>query len=80
MKRTLVILMTLCASGYAAGPAFARDASGEGSTVKRQAIKNCMSKKMSADRTVSYIAAAKACTAHTKPPVTETASNTSIKQ
>jgi hypothetical protein len=77
-----VIFMALCSSGYATGPAFASDSStNQSSTViKRQAIKDCMTRKMSADKTLSYIAAAKVCTALSKPPVNETASNTPIKQ
>jgi hypothetical protein len=75
-----VIFVVLCSSGYAAGPAFASDTSNQSSTVKRQAIKDCMTRKMSADKTLSYIAAAKACTALSKPPVNETASNTPVKQ
>jgi hypothetical protein len=80
MKREWLILMALCGTACAAGPVFARDASTQDSFAKRQAIKDCMTKKMSADKTISYIAAARACTALTKAPVNETASNTPIKQ
>jgi hypothetical protein len=75
-----VIFVALCTSGYAAGPAFASDTSNQASTLRRQAIKDCMTRKMSADKTISYIAAAKACTELSKPPANETASNTPIKQ
>ncbi len=68
----------------ATGPAFASDtsshtASTQTPTTKRQTIKDCMSRKMTADRTLSYNGAAKVCAALLKPPRDETASNTPLK-
>ncbi len=88
MKRTLPVLMALGATVFAAGQGLAHDLSGEPHDlsseppkVKRQAIKNCMLRKMSADRTMSYNSASKVCTAlTTNRPVNETASNIPLKQ
>jgi uncharacterized membrane protein YadS len=79
MKRTLLILTGLGASVCAAGQGLAHDPSGD-PKAKRQTTKDCMMRKMSADKTLSYNSAAKICTAPPKPVVTETASNTSPKQ
>jgi len=84
MNRALIISAAILA-GTCAGPAvFAADVSGHTSSTqtapaKRQTIKDCMSRKMTADRTLSYNAAAKVCTALVKPPPAETASITPLK-
>jgi hypothetical protein len=70
--------------GMAAGRAFASDSYGHAvwmqtPAAKRQTVKMCMSRKMTADRTLSYNAAVKVCTAMVKPPPAETASNTPLK-
>jgi len=90
MNRTSITAAALLAgaalsAGMAARQAFANDTSSHTAatqtpTAKRQTIKDCMSRKMTADRTLSYNGAAKVCAAILKPPRDETASNTPLKQ
>jgi len=75
-----MILIALCGIGCVGGPALASDTSNQGTAARRQAMKDCMTKKMSADKTLSYNAATRACSALIKPAANETASNSPIKQ
>jgi hypothetical protein len=64
------LLLAIFVAGVLAGaPAPAADTSAENNwvTAKRQLL-GCMSKRMSASRTVSYNEAKKTCTAQLKPP------------
>jgi len=83
MNRALMISAAILAGTFTGQTVFANDASGHASTqtptAKRQTIKDCMSRKMTADRSLSYNAAAKVCTALVKPPPLETASNNPVK-
>gem|GEM_PF-4025657 len=69
----------MVAGRASANDTYGHSASTPSPVTKRQTIKDCMTKKMTADRTLSYNAASKVCTAMVKPPPAETASNTPLK-
>jgi hypothetical protein len=76
MKR-LIMTTSLIGVLFAAAPAFSRDATGQPTMNKRQTIRDCMSRQMTANKTLTYINAAKTCSDRIKIRGDTSASNNS---
>jgi hypothetical protein len=76
---SLVISLVLVGGLAAGGQSFA-DPGAQTGMQRRQAVKECMSRQMAANKSMSYIDATKACTERLRSQSDDSAASTQIKQ